>query len=118
MTEWFYRMDGTNEGPVSEDDLKHIFDSKALPLSTSVWKEGMEDWVEAQTIPVLAGSSPAIPSVKPNVQPAPDLPAKTETYGITKPAKWAMGGLAGACLVLLVAYGTRVNQIPRCFRWN
>ena len=63
MTEWFYRLDGVNQGPVSEADLKHIFDSGALPLTTAVWQEGMEDWIEAGKIETFCAQSIAIPAI-------------------------------------------------------
>ena len=63
MTEWFYRLDGVNQGPVSEADLKHIFDSGALPLTTAVWREGMEDWVEAGKMKTFCAQPIAITAI-------------------------------------------------------
>src|ERR1700716_331031 len=53
MSEWYYILDETERGPVSEDDLKHIFASGTLPLNTPVWREGMEDWTAAGDCPDL-----------------------------------------------------------------
>ncbi|MFN7139490.1 MAG: DUF4339 domain-containing protein, partial [Limisphaerales bacterium] len=47
MADWYYRFNGSEQGPISEEDLKHIFDSGALPLSTPVWKEGSSGWCRA-----------------------------------------------------------------------
>lgn len=38
------------QGPVSEQDLKHIFQSGALPDETQVWCDGMQDWRLAKEI--------------------------------------------------------------------
>ena len=47
MAEWYYRIGETVQGPISECDLKHILNSGAVPLTTAIWHEGMNDWVEA-----------------------------------------------------------------------
>ena len=52
MAEWFYRLNGADQGPISDDDLKHIIDSGALPDSTPIWKEGMDDWTALRKIDI------------------------------------------------------------------
>ncbi len=54
MTQWFYRLNGANQGPVSEADLIHIFDCGVLSYSTPVWCEGMEEWIEYQKVQLLS----------------------------------------------------------------
>src|SRR5580704_16710890 len=48
MHDWFYRLEGREEGPISEEDLKHIFDSGVLSLDTPVWRDGLPDWIPAE----------------------------------------------------------------------
>ncbi len=61
MAEWYYILEGEEQGPISEDDLKHIFDSGALPLTTPVWREGMDDWVAAETSPLYMIAATSAP---------------------------------------------------------
>lgn len=57
MAEWYYRLEEDVQGPLGEDEFKHIFQNGALPMTTEVWREGMKDWVEAGSIPTLTMSS-------------------------------------------------------------
>lgn len=41
---WFYTINGEQKGPVSEDELKQLFDSGLIKLTDLVWREGMSDW--------------------------------------------------------------------------
>ena len=51
--DWFYSVGDTRQGPVTEDDLKRLAAEGRLQPSDLVWKDGMADWVEARTVPVL-----------------------------------------------------------------
>ncbi len=43
--EWFYREDGENVGPVSQQELQTHFQQDGVSPDTLVWKEGMDDWL-------------------------------------------------------------------------
>ncbi len=45
--EWFYILRGEIQGPLSSDDFRHLFASRALPLDTRVWTDGVASWVPA-----------------------------------------------------------------------
>jgi hypothetical protein len=62
--DWFYSVGDTRQGPVTEDDLKRLVADGRLRPSDLVWKDGMPDWVEARTVPVLFPP--------PKVEPLPD----------------------------------------------
>ncbi len=51
--DWFYSVGDTRQGPVTEDDLKRLVAAGRLRPSDLVWRDGMPDWVEARTVPVL-----------------------------------------------------------------
>ncbi len=53
VSEWYYILEGQEQGPLSEEDLKHVFECGALPLTTPVWRDGMEEWVQAKDCGVL-----------------------------------------------------------------
>ncbi|MBK8978516.1 MAG: DUF4339 domain-containing protein [Planctomycetes bacterium] len=42
--EWFYAIDGKQEGPVDEDRIRQLWDQRLIDLDTLVWTAGMSDW--------------------------------------------------------------------------
>ena len=49
MNQWYYILEGKVQGPLTEEDIHHVFSCGALPLSTLVWHDGMPAWAEANT---------------------------------------------------------------------
>ncbi len=47
MNQWYYILEGKVQGPLSEEDMKHVFCCGALPFETQVWQEGMKAWANA-----------------------------------------------------------------------
>jgi len=45
--EWYYMDDGTQVGPVNDDAIKSLIGSGVIDASTPVWRDGMQDWMEA-----------------------------------------------------------------------
>jgi len=41
---WFYASNNTQQGPVSDSDLKALLQSGTINATTQIWKEGMPDW--------------------------------------------------------------------------
>lgn len=60
---WYYVTGNQRNGPVSDDQLRQLAASRRLRPDDLVWKDGMADWVEAQRVVGLFGSTP------PNVPP-------------------------------------------------
>jgi len=69
MSDWFYLVGTEQRGPVAGSELKLHFEEQILPPNTWVWREGMDDWVLAATVPEL------IPPA-----PPPPRPAATRTF--------------------------------------
>ena len=69
MREWYYVVDGEQQGPLSEEELRNILSSGRLPTATLVWTEQMPDWLEANQVDGLLVKAP--PGV-PTSEPAPD----------------------------------------------
>ena len=65
MSKWYYLVEGTQEGPVPQEELLQKFASGQLSEDTFVWTKGMKDWLRAQEIDGLltqaAASSPEAP---------------------------------------------------------
>lgn len=43
--EWYYAVEGTSYGPVSQSDFEQLVASGTVRRDTLVWQEGMEDWL-------------------------------------------------------------------------
>lgn len=52
---WYLEDQGKPKGPMSFGSLKRYLQSGEYSTSTLVWREGMEDWVPADTIEGLSG---------------------------------------------------------------
>jgi len=65
--QWHYNRAGKQNGPVSEDQLKQLAASGKLQPSDMIWREGMDQWDQANTVPDLfpAESQAAPPPLPP-----------------------------------------------------
>lgn len=45
MSEWFYVLDGKQQGPVSDEEMSRQLSEGLLSEEVTVWKEGMSDWL-------------------------------------------------------------------------
>ena len=61
---WYYTLNGQQAGPISQAELAQMLQS-TLPADTLVWKEGMADWVMANTL----GEFQALTNGSPNSPP-------------------------------------------------
>ena len=48
---WYYAKNGVQEGPVPLEYLQGLLRTHMLPLTTNVWREGMEQWQPANHLP-------------------------------------------------------------------
>ena len=65
--EWFYAKHGKQEGPIELATLRAKYRSGEIAATDLVWKEGMPEWVAANTVPELTaeeqgGASSEAPS--------------------------------------------------------
>lgn len=50
---WIYLVNGVQKGPVSDTQLRAMIEAGMLRPMDLLWREGLNDWIEAQTIPGL-----------------------------------------------------------------
>jgi uncharacterized RDD family membrane protein YckC len=63
---WYYALNGSQQGPVSEQELSRLMTAGTLTSSTLVWREGLEDWQALSlALPsvVVSGDAPQIGGV-------------------------------------------------------
>jgi len=68
--QWYYTLQGQQQGPVPEAQLRSLIQSGQLPPNEFVFKEGMSDWVAASSRPELMGSPLSAPAMSPSAFPA------------------------------------------------
>jgi predicted Zn finger-like uncharacterized protein len=51
---WHVAIDGDTVGPLSEEEVRRRYDAGQIDKSTSVWREGFEDWLELGQIEAFA----------------------------------------------------------------
>lgn len=49
-TQWYYSGSNGQQGPVSSSELKALAGNGSLAPTDLVWKEGLEDWIEATKV--------------------------------------------------------------------
>lgn len=67
MSDWYYAADNEQKGPINESELKAHFATNKLPVDTLVWKDGMDGWAPANTVPAFSFRQPPAPA---KTQPA------------------------------------------------
>ena len=84
-SQWFYRQDDVEYGPCSSDHLKALVASGQVQRDNLVWKEGMQDWVTAETLaflyppsarsprPPVRSSPPPVRSSPPQIRSSPPM---------------------------------------------
>jgi len=102
--EWYYAREGAQAGPVTLPDLRQLFASGAMPMSTLVWRPGLDTWTEAAGVPEFAAATagaaerdvPATPKAEGLHAPAGgdgDFPANSAVGG-SAPGALGVGGAA------------------------
>ena len=51
--QWYYAIDGSQQGPLSEQEIVQMFAAGRLRPETLVWTQGMETWAVASSIEAL-----------------------------------------------------------------
>ncbi len=58
---WYYSKNGTQFGPVAEEELSGKIASGEVSGADLIWQEGMTDWKPASQVPAFQGSAPMAP---------------------------------------------------------
>jgi uncharacterized RDD family membrane protein YckC len=78
MEEWYYAINGVQQGPVSREALIQMLVNGQVAGDSLVWREGMGDWLPASRVPELVNIARLAPHVSPQHQNSPQLLA----YGV------------------------------------
>lgn len=82
--QWYYESGGSQQGPVSQEEIRKLVLTGGISRETLVWKEGMADWAPAgQTELAAYFPSTAQPPHTPPVPPSADTP---RSYPLPSPS--------------------------------
>ncbi len=59
---WFYTSNGTQSGPVTQQELAAKVQSGEVRSTDLIWKEGMKDWLPLSQVPEFSGGVVNTPS--------------------------------------------------------
>jgi hypothetical protein len=68
---WFYAKNGSQQGPLSTDEIKSRIAMGEIGPDDLAWSEGMPDWMPVSQISQLKAEAPARPETAPAGAPAP-----------------------------------------------
>lgn len=74
--QWYYLVNGLQQGPMDEAAVAAMARSGALRPDTLVWKQGLAGWVQAASVPTFFASPPQVPAAggPPPLPPAGYVP--------------------------------------------
>jgi uncharacterized RDD family membrane protein YckC len=81
---WYYALNGQQQGPVSADDLSSLLSSGTITPETLIWKEGMSDWLPLST------AAPEVTAAGTVGGPAKDLSVQQMREGVDAAAQSGM----------------------------
>jgi hypothetical protein len=58
-TLWYYHKNDRGFGPVQDADMRGLLERNEIAADTLVWREGLSNWVEAQSTDLIGFSSDA-----------------------------------------------------------
>lgn len=59
MSTWYFEKEGTQQGPVTEIEIRDLLASGELTPQALVWREGMDGWTPAAEVETFAPAPPA-----------------------------------------------------------
>lgn len=101
---WYYAKGGSQQGPVSSEDLQAKISSGELAASDLIWRDGMKDWLPVSQVGDFGSHVPSAGAIQPTAGASPGAEnlyrapvAPTAAPGAAAPAG---SGKATAALVL------------------
>lgn len=102
--EWYYMGESGQIGPLNDSQILELADHAAITHQTLVWKVGMEGWVPAGSIPVIAA----------RMKPVHSPPAVATPPPSPKASALAVCPRDGATLKRETRTGVEIDWCPTC----
>lgn len=121
MSDWYYSKDNQQQGPVNEAEIKEMLANGKLNSSTLVWRDGLENWTTAGSIPEFQFRPPPLPSAPKAATPPPlaepepvEEPAPAEEAASTEeePVVFDENDVTENKAVALIAYLSILFLVP------
>lgn len=76
MDQWYYTESGEQRGPVGEQEIKNLLSTNKIGTASLLWREGMQQWTPAGSVPEFHVSPYASPI-------SADAPSEIDWSGYT-----------------------------------
>lgn len=127
MVEYYFHIDGQNEGPLGEDKIRELIGNGKITLDTLAWKSGMSDWNSVRNLPDIVTAFPQTPTPFPPITPRMRPVSSAQHYAgfgprfiaglldaliLTIPSliMWQLVPVVGGFLVSLAYYGYFMSE--------
>jgi len=77
---WYYAKGGSQQGPVSTEDLQAKISAGELAASDLVWRDGMKDWLPVSQLGDFANYLPGAAAPQPPATPAAGGQVQSSPY--------------------------------------
>ncbi len=101
--QWYYANQGQQLGPFSQANLTGLIAAGQILLETPVWREGMQEWVPAQTVPGLFAAAPGPMPAQPQFQQPNTGSSNFSNFSIAETRQTPMAHSAGSSTGLIAA---------------
>ena len=103
VSQWFY-AEGNRErrGPISDEDIAQLFQSRRIDEDTLVWREGAGDWRPLREFASELGLDLQQPAAASAQSVPPSLPPGLQTVHTSAPSRQGLSGCAIAGIVAAV----------------
>jgi hypothetical protein len=116
MADWFYGKDGTQHGPVSDQEIGGLLQSGQIDGATIIWREGMADWLPVSQVPEFQSTVAPATIRGGNATPAAASPYTTPSAATAAPAAYAAPAPTDGLSIASLVCG--IMAIISCYIWG
>lgn len=103
---WYYAINGVQQGPVPEETLRILLAQGSINASTLIWHEGMAGWQPLATaLPDLAAGTPPPPPPYASAYPYPQAAPSAPVDDSSNPFHWF-----GVCIRKYATFSGRARR--------
>lgn len=112
--DWYYSKKGTQQGPVSLDEMRRLFAQGDIAAGDLVWHDGMADWTAAGELAELRQAdgiqAVSVAGAEP-VGGASPIPGVASTVGSPQRKGMAIGSMVCGIVALLTCLGIPLGLV-------
>jgi len=116
MADWFYGKDGTQHGPVSDQEIGELIQSGQIDGTTIIWREGMADWLPLSQVPEFQSTVTPATTGGGNTTQATASPYTTPVAAAAAPIAYTAPAPTDGLSIASLVCG--IMAIIACYIWG